>query len=135
MIEVECFGAGVVERLLINPGDKVSVGTVLATIREDGMEEREAEGLKEKAAAAPAEQIPVITTPARLKISHVAKKMAAELGIDPATITGTGPGGRITHEDIERAAARTAAPQVAPPVQPPIQLPIQPEVLAGRAAR
>src|SRR6266508_4151950 len=138
LIEVECFATGVVEKLLINPGDKVPVGTVLAIIREEGMEARETERPKEKPAAAPAELIPAITTPAprpaptRLKISPVAKKMAAELGIDPATIRGTGPGGRITHEDIEQAAAaRTAAAQIAPPVQPPVQ----PEDSAGRAAR
>src|SRR6266508_62906 len=117
LIEVECFATGVVEKLLINPGDKVPVGTVLASIREE---------------------IPSIKPPSplpeteRLKISPVARKMAAELGIDPATIRGTGPGGRITHEDIEQAAAaRTAAAQVAPPVQPPVQ----PEDSAGRAAR
>src|SRR6266508_1543038 len=138
LIEVECFATGVVEKLLINPGDKVPVGTVLAIIREEGMEARETERPKEKPAAAPAELIPAITTPAprpaptRLKISPVAKKMAAELGIDPATITGTGPGGRITHEDVERAAAaRTTAAQVAPPVQPPLQ----PEGVTNRAAR
>jgi pyruvate dehydrogenase E2 component (dihydrolipoamide acetyltransferase) len=45
--------------------------------------------------------------------------MAAELGIDPATITGTGPGGRITQEDVEQAAAtRTAESKVVQPVQP-----------------
>ncbi|MCI0392788.1 MAG: 2-oxo acid dehydrogenase subunit E2 [Acidobacteria bacterium] len=115
LIEVECFAAGVVEKLLINPGDSVPVGTVLAIIREEG---RKAE-----------EHLPET---ARLKISPVAKKMAAELGIDPATITGTGPEGRITHEDVERAAAAgTAAVKVVQLVQPPIQ----PEDSADRAAR
>jgi pyruvate dehydrogenase E2 component (dihydrolipoyllysine-residue acetyltransferase) len=117
LIEVECFATGVVEKLLINPGDKVPVGTVLASIRE------EIPSIKPPAPR---------PAPARLIISPVARKMAAELGIDPATITGTGPGGRITHEDVERdAAARAAAAQVAPPVQPPVQ----PEDSAGRAAR
>jgi len=123
LIEVECFATGVVEKLLISPGDKVPVGTVLAVIREEG---REAEALEAtRAEKRPAESLPASTTPApgpaptRLKISPVAKKMAAELGIDPATITGTGPGGRITHEDVERAAAaRTAAAPVQPPIQP-----------------
>jgi len=132
LIEVECFATGVVEKLLINPGDKVPVGTVLAVICEEGMGARKAERPEGKPATVPAGPIPAITTPARLKISPVAKKMAAELGVDPAAITGTGPGGRITHEDVERAAAaRTAVAQVAPPVQPPIQ----PEESAGRAAR
>jgi pyruvate dehydrogenase E2 component (dihydrolipoamide acetyltransferase) len=138
LIEVECFATGVVEKLLINPGDKVPVGTVLAIIREERLEACEAKRPEAKPAAAPAEPIPAITTPsprpatARMKLSPVARKMAAELGIDPATITGTGPGGRITHEDVERAAAaRTAAAQVTPPVQPPVQ----PEDSAGRTAR
>src|SRR6266542_1245867 len=101
----------------IERGDKVPVGTVLASIRE------------EIPSSKPPSHLPETE---RLKISPVARKMAAELGIDPATIRGTGPGGRITHEDIERAAAaRTAAAQVAPPVQPPVQ----PEDSAGRAAR
>ncbi len=43
----------------------------------------------------------------RLKISPVARKMAAELGVDPATVTGTGPRGRITKEDILGAASAT----------------------------
>ena len=132
LIEVECFATGVVEELLINPGDRVPVGTVLAVIREEGMGARKAERPEEKPAAVPAGPIPAITTPARLKISPVARKMAAELGVDPAAITGTGPGGRITHEDVERAAAaRTAVAQVAPPVQPSVQ----PEDSADRAAR
>jgi pyruvate dehydrogenase E2 component (dihydrolipoamide acetyltransferase) len=132
LIEIECFATGVVEKLLISPGDKVPVGTVLAVIREEGMGARKAERPEEKPATAPAGSIPAITTPARLKISPVARKMAAELGVDPEAITGTGPGGRITHEDVERAAAaRTAAAQVAPPIQPPIQ----PEDSADRAAR
>ncbi len=131
LIEVECFTTGVVEKLMINPGDKVPVGTVLAVVREEGRESEalEAEssmaGVDEKPSAAPMEPIPATTLPevfpehARLKISPVAKKMAAELGIDPATITGTGPGGRITHEDIERAAAaRTVEEKIAPPVPP-----------------
>jgi pyruvate dehydrogenase E2 component (dihydrolipoamide acetyltransferase) len=122
----------VVEKLLINPGERVPVGTVLAVIREEGMGARKAERPEEKPATVPAGPIPTITTPARLKISPVARKMAAELGVDPEAITGTGPGGRITHEDVERAAAaRTAAAQVAPPIQPPIQ----PEDSADRAAR
>ncbi len=43
----------------------------------------------------------------RLKISPVARKMASELGVDPATVTGTGPRGRITKEDILGAASAT----------------------------
>jgi pyruvate dehydrogenase E2 component (dihydrolipoamide acetyltransferase) len=44
----------------------------------------------------------------RRAVSPVARKLAAQLGVDPARIVGTGPGGRITREDIERAAHRPA---------------------------
>ncbi len=46
--------------------------------------------------------------------SPMARKVARELGVDLATVTGTGPGGRITKEDVEAAAAAPAAPAAAP---------------------
>jgi len=46
----------------------------------------------------------------RIKISPVAKKMAQEHGIDIATLTGTGPEGRIVREDVEQAMAARGAP-------------------------
>ena len=106
VIEVECFTTGIVEQLLTKPGDKVPVGTVLAIIREEGeaampsleapIEERVIREMTRIADAPPIE---------RLKISPLARKTAESLGIDPKTILGTGPGGRITQEDVEKAAA------------------------------
>ncbi len=43
------------------------------------------------------------------KASPVAVKLAQETGIDLSTVTGTGPGGRILREDVEKAAAARAA--------------------------
>jgi len=116
-IEVEVFSTGMIEKILIQPGEKVPVGTVMALIREEG---------KPFASEAPAVRIevgvstapippavpqrpsvppPTIETGARrLHISPVARKLADELGIDPGTISGTGPGGRVTLEDVQRAA-------------------------------
>jgi pyruvate dehydrogenase E2 component (dihydrolipoamide acetyltransferase) len=50
----------------------------------------------------------------------VARKLAEELGVDLATVTGTGPGGAIQRADIERAAAARAPtpPPAAPPAAP-----------------
>lgn len=45
---------------------------------------------------------------ARLRISPAARKRAVDLGIDPTRLTGTGPGGRIALEDVERAVAAPA---------------------------
>ena len=101
LIDVEIFVSGVLEQILVQPGQKVPVGTVLAVVREEGA-----------AVEAPA---PVAApTPSRLRISPSARKLAVELGIDPAEVTGTGPDGAITREDIERAGARRAeaAPSV-----------------------
>ena len=98
IIEVESFLTGVLERTLVEPMTKVPVGTVLAIIREEG-----------KGAA------PVAET-GRLKVSPAAKQLAAERGVDLSAVKGTGPGGAITLEDIERAAA--AKPVAAAPAKP-----------------
>jgi len=54
------------------------------------------------AAAAPA--APARAEGERIKISPLAKKLAAEKGVDASTVTGSGPGGRIVRADIEAAA-------------------------------
>jgi pyruvate dehydrogenase E2 component (dihydrolipoamide acetyltransferase) len=51
--------------------------------------------------------------------------MAAEAGLDLRQVTGSGPGGKITKEDVERALQKPAAPP--PPVLPPAALPVLPE--------
>jgi pyruvate/2-oxoglutarate dehydrogenase complex dihydrolipoamide acyltransferase (E2) component len=45
----------------------------------------------------------------RLRVSGLARKLAGEHGIDPASITGTGPGGRIEREDVLDALANSVA--------------------------
>jgi pyruvate dehydrogenase E2 component (dihydrolipoamide acetyltransferase) len=54
----------------------------------------------------------------RVPVSPIARKRAAALGLDAATIRGTGPGGRITLDDVERASRERPAP-VAPAVAAP----------------
>jgi len=121
-IEVEVFASGVIEKFLVQPGAKVPVGTVLAVIREEG-KPLTPEELRIMTAvapepilagpAAPAPSVsPIVALPAvgekRLHISPAAKKLAADLGVDPLSIAGTGPGGRITLEDVQRAAQAKA---------------------------
>jgi pyruvate dehydrogenase E2 component (dihydrolipoamide acetyltransferase) len=53
---------------------------------------------------------------ARLRISPAARRLARELGVDPTTVTGSGRGGAIMSEDIERAAAARQGPT--PPQTP-----------------
>lgn len=50
--------------------------------------------------------------------SPIARKLARELGVDLTSVTGTGPGGRITKDDVEAAAAQPAATTPAAPAAP-----------------
>ena len=101
-VEVEVFASGVIEQLLVEPGAEVPVGTVLAVIREDGVPAAQA------TAPAPPAREPVRP---HLIISPSARHLAEELDIDPASIQGSGPGGRIQRKDVEAvAAAREPAP-------------------------
>jgi pyruvate dehydrogenase E2 component (dihydrolipoamide acetyltransferase) len=127
LIDVEVYVGGVIERLLVEPGTTVPTGTPLAILREDVVT-----ALPSTAEVAPAVPAAAPTTaplpapppppvpaaaPAatRVRVTPLARKRAAELGIDPTAVEATGPDGAVTHEDIERAAARAAAgPGVGP---------------------
>lgn len=111
IIEVEVFEEGIVDQILVHPDSQVPVGTVLATIRSEGR----SPVLEQPAAVSP----PVAATGERLRVSPLARKLAAELGVDLTTVQGTGPHGAIERVDVERAAAekkgavRAAAPSPA----------------------
>jgi pyruvate dehydrogenase E2 component (dihydrolipoamide acetyltransferase) len=97
-IEIEVFTEGVLAEILVKEGEKVPVGTALARIRRD------------EAGAPPP---PPPSAPPRPQASPVARRLAAEHGIDLSKIKGTGPGGAITASDLpigagpgEDAAAR-----------------------------
>lgn len=128
-VDVECHIDGVIERLLVEPGQKVPVGTVLALIR------TAAEGeapLPAPAPAAPAQvekpapvaaaaakpaiqvpapppravpQVPLAAASSRLRVSPYAARLAAELGVSLKGITGTGPGGAISANDVVAAVS------------------------------
>ena len=83
-IEIEVFEDGVVTEILIEAGRQVPVGEVLARI--DG---------------GPVEA----PKPERIRASPVARRLAEERGVDLASLPGTGPGGAVTRDDVERAAA------------------------------
>jgi pyruvate dehydrogenase E2 component (dihydrolipoyllysine-residue acetyltransferase) len=123
-IEVEVFAAGVIEQLLVEPGQEVPVGTPLAVIRENGAAPAAAptpappEPAPPPAfAAAPPGPAP---GPEHVLASPSAKHLAEELGVDLATVSGSGPGGRIQRRDVEEAASKAnATPAPAPPAEPP----------------
>jgi len=119
LIDVEVFTPGVLERVVVPPGATVPTGTVLAIIREEAPAATPAVAAPPPPgpvlAPKPAAVVPAAAPSGRLRISPLARKRAAELGIDPASVRGTGPGGSIRREDVEEAAAaRAAAPAEKP---------------------
>ena len=69
---------------------------------------------------------------ARIKASPVARRVAAELGVDLASVKGTGPDGRVTETDVRGAAkSKTVEAGVSPAGKQPTRLPLQ----AGESAR
>jgi pyruvate dehydrogenase E2 component (dihydrolipoamide acetyltransferase) len=122
-IEVEVFTGGVIEKLFVEPGAKVPVGTPLALIREEG------EALVPVAPRpAPAE------APPRLLVSPSAKSLAEELGVELASVRGSGPGGRIQRRDVNGAAAARAPAPSLPPAAPAPVAPSAPTEVEDRQA-
>ena len=143
-MEVECFDDGVLIKQYCGVGDEVAVGGAIAAVGEAGEEAPAAETntaatatpepepapvaeapTPAPAAPEPAPEVvvpePVVaasTTGSRIKASPLAKKIAAEKGIDLATIHGSGPSGRIVKADVENAQASVATPAVAQAVSP-----------------
>lgn len=127
-IEVEIFEDGVIGELLVPAGMRVPVGTPLATVTPVG-----AEASVPAAAPAPApspalvaERAPVVVpapapiavaaAPAghRLRVSPLARRVAAQRGVDLSDVAGSGLGGAITKIDVERASPPIEV-SVAPP--------------------
>ena len=135
LFEVEIFADGVMGELLVQPGQTVPVGTVLATIDNGSAGTGEKPPAPTDAAAARAGAEPETAasalttgtstpapaaTPGRIACSPSARQLALELGVDLATVTGTGPHGAIGRGDVEAAAraAGTKPPAPAEPVSP-----------------
>lgn len=100
-IDVETWHDGIVEELLVSPGDKIPVGTPMATLLEPG--ETPGTVLRATMPTIPA------SVPGRHKVSPAARKFARSQGIDADALGGTGPGGAVTLADVERAARQSGA--------------------------
>ncbi len=118
-VDVEVWHDAVVHTLLVQPGEKVPVGTLLATLLEPG---ELAPTSAELTAAAELTPAPVPTSAPRPETQHLpqppeapvatrhavspsARQRARVLGIDPDSVRGTGTQGSVTLADIEAAAA------------------------------
>ena len=132
--EVESPTDGVVLRIVVPSEEERPIGALLAVLGVQGEQVSEAE--LQQMLGPVAVKIPAAPTPApmpvaapraeaaardggeRLKISPIARKLADELGLDASTIQGTGPGGRITKDDVLRVAEAAKAAAPAPTLAP-----------------
>jgi pyruvate dehydrogenase E2 component (dihydrolipoamide acetyltransferase) len=107
-VEIPSPAGGKVARILVEEGKVVPVGTVLVVIGEDGA----APAAEEQPRAEPSPGArPHASTPlkesdsaARIRATPLVRKVAQELGVDLSAVPGSGPQGRITEDDVRRAA-------------------------------
>lgn len=138
-MEFEAVDEGVIAQITVAEGtDNVKVGTVIALITgddEDAGAAKSAPAPSPAPSAAPAAEkapapapSPVSAAPPasasssgdRVKASPLAKRLAAEKGLNLSTLKGSGPGGRIVKADLEGVpAGAAAAPSAAAPIAAP----------------
>ena len=141
-MEVESIDDGVMAKILVDAGtDNVPVGQIIAILAEEGEDVADVEvptaaapaatlapaPEPEAAAPAPTPTAAPAASPAhvattggdgRVKASPLAKRIAANEGLDIAAIVGTGPHGRIVKRDVEAALAGGTAVAAAPAAAP-----------------
>ena len=122
-IEIEVFEDGVLQKILVEPGTQVPVGTPLAIIGRADASTAPPQAAAEKPPVAPSgkgpregPEVPKAPVEARRRISPAARQAARALKVDLAGIAGSGPGGAVVVADVEAAAPRApAAPTAAAP--------------------
>lgn len=120
--EVPAPIAGKIAKILVEEGQTVPIGTPICEIEVEGGQAEEApaketEAPKEPAVESPKVEAKTAETPSedgqRGRYSPAVRRLAAEHGIDPGSITGTGAGGRVTRDDV-LSASQSSTPKAAP---------------------
>ena len=97
-VEIPSPYGGTVLRILVAEGEIAPVGTELVVIGDPGEELAEPPPSPPKSPRAAGEIVGVEST--RVQATPVVRRIAEELGVELASMKGTGPGGRITEEDV-----------------------------------
>ena len=141
VVEMEAYASGVLRKITAAEGSTIPVGETIGILgaADESIEDLESEtaAAKETAGEGPPSEseeekaqpeAPVEKPPraserpsGQIKASPLARRLADERGIDIRLITGTGPGGRITKEDVlsfEVEAKDVSCAAEAPPVSP-----------------
>ena len=112
-LEVEAYGSGILRKIVVGGGETVPVTAIIGYIAEEGEQLPEVqEKPKEEMAVKTEERARYEAGPkeeplsgGKVKASPLAKKIAAEKGVVLGNVKGTGPGGRITKEDVLAAVS------------------------------
>lgn len=119
VLEVPASADGVLEEILANEGETVESDQLLGRIKE-GAAPAAKPAAEQKPAAETAKETTAAQASGDEKVAPAARKLANEKGVDLASVQGSGKGGLITKEDVQKAvsgaaskpAAATPAPQV-----------------------
>ena len=125
-VEIPSPHTGIVAGVHVTENQLVNVGDVLVTFDSNGDAETTAVEVKPTVAPATEGTGATATAPAPTRpaasgtkaASPAVRKLARTLGVDLQTVNGSGPGGRVTREDVENAAGGPAASPTAPPTPP-----------------
>ena len=136
VVEIPTPRAGVVLKLYGKPGEVIKVGSVLATIGEQGETSSTLKSAQPAVAPpqnsaknnAPSASKPVSSPLGQVLAAPSTRQLARQMGIDLASIKGTGPAGRITDEDVKIASALGKMVSSKPPSSPARSSPSAPIV-------
>jgi pyruvate dehydrogenase E2 component (dihydrolipoamide acetyltransferase) len=110
-VEIPSPFGGTVLKILVAEGEVASVGTELVVIGAPGEAVPASDNLSRgsisagAAARGPSDNLSRGAGGGRVQATPVVRRIAQELGVDLAAVTGTGPGGRITEDDVRGAAS------------------------------
>lgn len=116
IIEVEIWVDGTIEEILVEGGTTVDVGTPIAHVTEEDAASTEPEETPSTAPAPTPEPTSEAATPPAdtpRRITPPVRHLAHQLGVDVGAIVGSGPGGKVTREDVQAAAGGMGPPTVA----------------------
>lgn len=134
-LEIESYDDGVLLRIAVREGESAPVGAPIAYVGEKGEKIEEAAPPPAPAPAPAAQPVPAApparpapppprpqAPPARgahrVRVSPIARKIAAERGMPLEQLSGSGPQGRVVKRDVEAALSRGAAAPALPPRGP-----------------
>src|SRR4051794_37053467 len=108
--EVPAPASGVMGEILAQPGDTVTVGQVIGRMQSGADGARPAAAAPARATPEPvAEEAEEVVLPDGIRVSPVARRVAAAEGVDLSNVHGSGPGGRILKADVLGGNGKSAA--------------------------